>query len=108
MDEADLKAGLRSLRKSLRQIKALVAWEQLKQAEARPGQPPGFRITDPIETDLKNEYSFFLSVSVQMRGILIDDSSTTQEKEQESIKRQLSKIEQEVSDLNLNEHFYRY
>ncbi len=61
MTEMDLQAGLRSLRTSLRQIKSLMAWEQLKQAEAKPGEPPTFQAYDPTETDLKNEYSFFLS-----------------------------------------------
>jgi hypothetical protein len=41
MGDVDLEAGLRSLQESLRQIKTLLAWQQLKQAEAKPGQPPG-------------------------------------------------------------------
>ena len=108
MAEPDLKAGLRSLRNSLRQIKVLMAWEQLKQSEARPGQPPLFTFNDFIETDLRNEYSFFLSMSVQIHSILNSDSPAVQEAEHQSIKRQLFKIEQEAYGLNLNKRFYRY
>jgi len=107
MTEPDLRAGLRTLRKSLQQIKALLAWEQLKQAEARPGQPPSFTLNEFIETDLRNEYSFFLSISMQIQGILNDHSPAMPEKEQQSIKRQLSKIEQEAYCLNLNKRFCR-
>jgi len=48
MAEADLEAGLKSLRKNLRQIKVLLAWEQLKQAEAKPGRPPGNSYLPPL------------------------------------------------------------
>ena len=108
MAEPDLKAGLRSLRNSLRQIKALMAWEQLKQSEAKPGQPPSFTFNDFIETDLRNEYSFFSSMSVQIHSILNSDSPAVQEAEHQSIKRQLFKIEQEAYGLNLKKRFYRY
>jgi len=50
MAEVDLEAGLRSLRRSLRQIRALLAWEELKQSEAKPDQPTAFQINDPIQT----------------------------------------------------------
>jgi len=69
MADADLEAGLKSLRKSLRQIKALLAFEQLKKSEAKPSQPPTFTLNDPTETDLRNEYSFFLFTSIQMHSI---------------------------------------
>ena len=105
MEDIDLEAGLRSLRESLQKIKTLLAWEQLKQAEAKPGQPPAFTIYDPTETDLKNEYSFFLSTSVQIHSILNDGSFAMQEAELQSIKRQLKKIEQQVNGLNLHQRF---
>jgi hypothetical protein len=105
MTKVDLEAGLNSLRKSLRQMKALLAWEQLKQAEAKPHQPPAFQINDPIEADLKSEYSFFLSTSVRIHSILNDDSFTMQETEHQNIKKQLAKIEQQVYSLNLHQRF---
>ena len=108
MSEPDLKAGLRSLRNSLRQIKTLLAWEQLKQSEARPGQPPSFTLNDFIETDLRNEYSFFVSISMQIHSILNSDSPAAKKTEHQSMERQLSKIDQEAYGLNLDKRFYRY
>ena len=102
MTEIDLEAGLRSLRQSLNQIKAFLAWEQLKQAEAKPGIPPAFKIYDPTETDLRNEYSLFLSTSVQIHSILDDSTVDIPEEKREAIRRQLAKTEQQAHSLNLH------
>jgi hypothetical protein len=106
MAEPDLEAGLRTLRKSLRQIKALLAWQQLKQSEARPGQPLAFQINDPIETDLRNEYSFFLSTSVQMHNILNDESVPISLPKRQHLKQELAKIEGQVYGLSLPKRLY--
>ena len=103
MAEVDLEAGLRSLRHSLQQIRSLLAWEQLKQSEVRPSRQFSFQIYDPTETDLRNEYSFFISISVQMHSILNDSSLNIKEAERHSIKMQLMKIEQQVHGLNLHQ-----
>jgi len=102
MAEADLEAGLRSLRQSLQQIKALLSWQQLKETETRPDQPPAFRITDSVEADLRNEYSFFLATSMQIRSILNDGSCAIPEEKCQSIKIQLARIEQQLCRLDLN------
>ena len=106
-NKADLSAGLRSLRESLRQIKALLAWEELKQSEARPDQPLALILNDPIETDLRNEYSFFLSTSVQMHRFLDDSSGSAPAAERQKVQRQLVKIEQQLQGLNLHRRFLR-
>ena len=103
MREPDLQAGLRSLRESLRQIKALLAWQQLKQAETNPDQPPGFRIADSVERDLRNEHSFFLATALQLHGVLNDSSLTIPEAKRQSIRSQLARIEQQLYSLNLNQ-----
>ena len=105
MTDVDLEEGLKNLRNSLQQMKALLAWEQLKQSEARPGQPPAFTIYDPTETDLKNEYSFFLSTSVQMHSILRDHSPNISEAKRRDINSQLIKIEQQFNSLSLHRRF---
>jgi len=102
MAEADFEAGLRSLRQSLRQIKALLAWQQLKEIESRPHTPPGFRMADSIEADLRNEYSFFLATSLQIRSILNDGSYAIPEEKRQRIKIQLARIEQQLCRLDLN------
>ena len=104
MAEFDLEAGLRSVQQSLKQIRSLLAWEQLRQSETRPTQQFSFQMYDPTETDLRNEYSFFLSISFQMHKIL-NDNTINLEAERDSIKGQLIKIEQQVQDLNLHQRF---
>ena len=59
MVDIDLEAGLKKLKQSLRQIKALLAWEELKRSEAMPNQPPAFNLNDSTETDLRNELYVF-------------------------------------------------
>jgi len=107
MAEVDLEAGLRSLRQSLRQIRSLLAWEQLKQSETKPSRQFSFQIYDPIETDLRNEYSFFLSISVQLHSILNDNSINMDETNRHSIKEKLLKIEEQAHNLNLHHRFLK-
>jgi len=104
----DIEAGMRSLRESLRQIKTLLAWEQLKQAEARPGQNPAYLMSDPTEQDLRYEYSFFLSTAVQMNSMLQDSTFKLSENKRKQIKRRLMKAEQELYSLGLHHRFIRY
>ena len=107
MSEQQIEAGLQSLENSLKQMKALVAWEELKRAEARPHQPPAFQIYDPTETDLRNEYSYFLSTSIKIHTILREHGASLSDKTRESIARQMVKIEQEVHGLNLHQRFWK-
>lgn len=102
MVEADLEAGLRSLRKSLEQIKALLAWEQLKQSEARPGHPSLLALDNSLETDLRNEYSFFLFTSVQMHSVLNSGGIGTSKVKFQRIKQELARIEHQLYSLDLH------
>lgn len=101
MADADLEAGLRSLRKSLQQIKALLSWEELKKSEAKQGQSQALVFNDSTETDLRNEYSFFLSTSVRMHSILNSNTADISKVKLERIKQQLSKIERQLYSLDL-------
>jgi hypothetical protein len=106
MEKADLEAGLQRLRQSLMQMKALLAWNQLKQSESRSaGQPPSFTINDPTETDLRNEYSFYLSQMAQFHHFLNDGINNLSEPEKQSIIGKLARIKQEVNRLNLHKLF---
>lgn len=102
MENADLEAGLSSLRKSLQQIKALLAWDELRSAESGPDQSLSFGMADSVETDLRNEYSFFAATSMQIRGLLSDSSSAIPREQRERIGRQLARIEQQLCRLDLN------
>lgn len=99
----DLQAGLQSLSQSLRRMKDLLAWASLKQSEARPGQPPSFQIYDPTVTDLRNEYSHFLSTSIQIRAILNEHDASIPAPMRETLQRRLAKLEQEAHQLNLRQ-----
>ena len=101
MAEADLEAGLKSLRESLRQIRALLAWEQLKQSEVRPGQPPTFTLMGSTQTDLRNEYSYFLFTSLEMHNILNSNTANISVGKRQRLKEQLAKIERQLYSLNL-------
>ena len=101
MADADLEAGLRSLRKSLEQIKALLAWEQLKQSEARPGHSPMLAFDNSVETDLRNEYSFFLFTSAHMHSILNSGAAGISRVKLQCIKQELAKIERRLYSLGL-------
>jgi len=105
MAQMNLEAGLRSLRESLRQMKALLAWEQLKKAESRPHQSPAFCIYDPTETDLRNEYSFFLSTLVQIHHLLNDSTINIPAAKREALRLRLAKVEQEMNSLDLHQRF---
>ena len=107
MEKADLRAGLRSLRESLRQIESLLAWEQLKQSEKKPGQPPAFEIYDPTETDLRNEFSFFMASLADMHDSLDTDQEGVSDRIRQSCKRRLLKLEQDVHALGLHKRFWR-
>jgi hypothetical protein len=106
MAEMNLEAALRSLRKSLEQIKALLAWEQLKQSEARPGHSPMLAFDNSIETDLRNEYSFFLSTSVQMHSILNSGTAGISRVKLQRIKQELARIERQLFSLDLQQRRY--
>jgi hypothetical protein len=104
----DLQAGVRSLNESLRRMKALLAWGQLKQQETRPGEPPSFQVYDPTATDLRNEYSHFLSTSVQIHGALCERSASIPVPLRETLQKKLAELEQEAHQLNLRRRCLRY
>jgi len=101
MQHIDLQAGLRNLSESLRRMKALLAWGQLKQQETRPGEPPSFQIYDPTATDLRSEYSHFLSTSIQTRGALREHGASIPAPEREALRRRLAELEREAHQLSL-------
>lgn len=107
MANPNLEAGMKHLKEIAKKIKALLAWEQLKQAEAKPGYMPGFTFHDPVEDDLKNLYSYFLTISLEIHSILNDTTNTISPAKRELLKQQLLKIEKQIYDLNLNERFIK-
>lgn len=99
---------MRSLGQSLERLRDLLAWDQLKQSEARPNQPPAFQLYDPTATDLRNEYSSFLSTAVQMHTLLNRRSRSMTPSMRTRMKKRLAKLEQQVHQLNLDRRPLRY
>ena len=108
MEDIDMQAGMRSLNASLGRMRDLMAWGQLKQSEARPDQPPSFQIYDPTATDLRNEYSHFLSTSIQIHGALPEHSAAVPAPVRETLQRKLAELEQEAHQLNLHQRCLGY
>ena len=102
MEHVDLQAGLRSLHASLGRMRDLLAWGQLKQQEARPGEPPSFQIYDPTADDMRNEYLFFLFTASRMHGILHEHRASIPAPVRATLQRKLTKVGQEVHQLNLH------
>ena len=107
MEQVNLQAGLKGLRQSVSQIKALLAWDELKQAEARPGVPPGFCLADPVDQDLRNAYSFFLKTAVEMHSILNDAGNAISDEQRRHFRHQVFLLEQEVNRLDLPKRFIK-
>jgi len=105
--DMNLQAGLRSLQASLRQIRSLLAWEQLRQSERRPGQPPSFQMHDPLEVDLRNEYSFFLSISTEMHALLNQPDVSITEHVRAKLKQSLAKLDQQIYQFDLHRRVWR-
>lgn len=70
MSETDPDIVLDEFRASLKRIKSLIAWQQLKQSETRPDQPATFVMYDSTQADLNNEYSQIIAVGAQMQTVL--------------------------------------
>jgi hypothetical protein len=71
MRKPDPQILLGDMRNSLDRIKALTAWQQLKQSEQYPHQPPAFMMYDTTDTDLNNEYSRILVTCSQLQTFFI-------------------------------------
>jgi hypothetical protein len=102
MAEPNLEAGLRSLRNSLERMKALLAWQELKQSELTPDHTPGFTLLeDSVGTDLRNEYSFFLFTAMQIHSVLNNSDAGLSNVRRQQVKQQLARIESQLVSLNL-------
>ena len=108
MTETDLETGLKALANTVEEIKALLAWEQLKCQERRPGDVPAFVPNEDIDGDLRNLYSLFLATSLEMRDMLGNDSVPEfSQTRQRRYRQQLLQMEGQVRSLNLPERFIK-
>ena len=103
--EPVLQRELPRLHESLRKIKALVAWEQLKRFEAQPRRIWAFQRHDPTGDEIKNEYTFFVAGLARIRSVLEDHSFHISQAVREGIRRQLAHYERQVHALDLHRRF---
>lgn len=105
-----MEAGLRGLSESVRRVKALLAWQELERSESRPGQPPSFSIDSHVEEDLRNQYSFFVKMALDLDEFLNQEEPGTRDEEQRQRQRwkeRLSRLEEEVRKLGVGAKLIR-
>ena len=103
--EPDLQKQLRHLQESLKRIKALLAWEELKCYEAELGRMAVFQMHDPTREDLKNEYSLLMSALLNINSTLNDHSAGISQAGRNDLQWQLAEIEGQVNKLGLHRRF---
>lgn len=105
MIEPDQQDRLQYLQKSLRRIKALLAWEQLKRREDQSHGISSFRMGDSTAEDLRSEYSLLLTGLLQMYSLLNHRSSIVAQSIREDIFQRLAEIEWHLYRLQLHRRF---
>ena len=109
MANSIIQKQLNILQDTLEELKGLLAWEELKRSEARPGEPPGFILGDTLQDDIKNQYSRFLAVRLNVHGILNSPEHVSlSEGDTAAVKQKLVKMEREFQSLNLFERFIKF
>lgn len=103
--EPDPQEKLQHLKESLKRIKALLAWEQLKCSETKQGRTILFQMRDSPDEDLRNEYDFFVNSSLALHSILKDQSTILTEAAKDTIWQQLAEVEGQVYWLELHRRF---
>ena len=93
MAEAVLLDRLQTLQQILEEMKALLAWQQLKTTEARQRPFTSIRFNDTTQQDLLDKYSLFHSISMRIRSILDDSNVNITRTQRVRIKSQLTKLE---------------
>ena len=108
MAEIKVEAGLRQLSECLREIKSLLAWQELVEAETRPGTPPSFRISDHTAQDLVNKCGQFFQTAMDLRDVLnAADSRVGSRESRTRWKSRLLRAEAEFRKLNLGDRFIK-
>ena len=103
MAKTNWDADMANVRDSVERMKGLLAWQQLKHAEARRGLPPAFHTYDPTLTDLSHEYSHFLALSAKIGEDLAEHAREMAPARRTRLRRELQRLQQEVHDLNLRQ-----
>ena len=107
MEDPDIQAGLRSLSASLDKMKELVAWQELEEAERKPGLPPSFQVTNHVVEDLRVQYGSFVKTALDAHEILNSKDFQATEVERTRWRQQVLSLESEVRVLGIGERLIR-
>ncbi len=99
MDEPNIAEALTSLRRSLKNLKALIEWSKLVREHRDPHTPPAFRIDRGLQQEMRTEYSFFIKTAMEIRQALQQRQSEDSEKKRGW--RRLRRIEKQFRQLEL-------
>ena len=109
MTEMQINSALQQLEKDLADLKSLLAWEELKQTEARPGEPPGFTIGDTVGEDIKNSYSSFLAHHLELKHTFCNlNNNTISLHKKQTFQRKLAELEKQFRQINLTTRFIKF
>ena len=109
MEAVNIESALKKLQDTLEQIKGLLAWEDLKRSEAKPGQPPGFTVADTTQQDIQEQYSRFLAIRRQIHAVLNNPTSfSLSQIQQRTFRQELVNLEDQFKSLDLFERFIRF
>ena len=109
MKDEDINVDLQKLQGTLDEIKALLAWEDLKRAEARATRPGGLILPNPVDQDIQNQYSGFLATSVHLHARLSEPQDLClSENRYVLFRRRLARLQDEFRCLKLTERFIKF
>ena len=100
MAEPNIAEALRSLRRSLKNLKALLEWSKLVREHRKPHQPPAFRIDRGLQQEMRTEYSFFIKTAMEVRQALRKGQSGDSETRRRHHRR-LKRLEEQFRKLEL-------
>ena len=99
--EIEVQTDLHDLRADIEQMKALLAWTDLKKSEAVKNQEAFLRFDDPTQTDLSNAYSHYLATLGSLRDWLKVHWGRVQKSDHLYILKELAKTEGQVLAMTL-------
>jgi len=105
MDETDLQTRINRLAGSLDRIRGMLEWEQLKRSEASYGPASSFTLNDPVDTELRHEYSLFLFTWLQIQHILDNHTAALNQQARSRLREQLDLLQRRFHRLGLHHRF---
>ena len=108
MAQSNTQMQLNNLQDTFEELKGLLAWDELKRSEARPGDPPGFSIGDDVEQDIRSQYSRFLMIQLQVRSLLGNPHASLTQGKRARLRQRLTQIEKEFHGLDLSARFIKF